>query len=209
MNTSRISHTHNDLRDSNQHQSTVNTGRISHTHNDLRDSNQHQSTVNTGRISHTHNDLRDSNQHQSTVNASRISHTHNDLRDSNQHQSTVNASRISHTHNDLRDSTHHQLASYPGHVFGGKSGLVSTACACANDSGNFPRTGPNTDKLHMVVNVMRRNNKTRYTACSVAAVFTRRLLFTICRLYLTETSLLPRPRTQLSNPQQPTTSCQL
>ena len=32
----------------------------------------------------------------------------------------------------------------------------------------------------------------------------------ICRLYLTETGLLPRPRTQLSNPSwQPTTSCQL
>ena len=26
------------------------------------------------------------------------------------------------------------LASYPGHVFGGKSGLVFTVCACANDS---------------------------------------------------------------------------
>ena len=34
------------------------------------------------------------------------------------------------------------VASYPGHVFGGKSGLVSTVCACANDSGNFPRTSP-------------------------------------------------------------------
>ena len=55
-----------------------------------------------------------------------------------------------------------------------ESGLVSTACTCANDSGNFPRTSPNTDKLHMVV--MRRNNQTRYTACSVAAVFTRRSL---------------------------------
>ena len=29
------------------------------------------------------------------------------------------------------------LASYPGHVFGGKSGLVSTVCACASDSGNW------------------------------------------------------------------------
>ena len=48
-----------------------------------------------------------------------------------------------------------QLASYPGHVGGGKSGLVSTVCACA---------------------VMRRNNQPRYTACSVAAVFTRRWL---------------------------------
>ena len=53
------------------------------------------------------------------------------------------------------------VASYPGHVVGGKSGLVSTACACANNSGNFPRTSPNTDKLHMVV--MRRNDQTRYT----------------------------------------------
>ena len=53
------------------------------------------------------------------------------------------------------------LASYPGHVVGGKSGLVSTVCACANNSGNFPRTSPNTDKLHMVV--MRRNYQTRYT----------------------------------------------
>ena len=52
------------------------------------------------------------------------------------------------------------LASYPGHVVRGKSGLVSTVCACAN-CGNFPRTSPNTDKLHMVV--MRRNNQTRYT----------------------------------------------
>ena len=56
------------------------------------------------------------------------------------------------------------LALYPGHVVGGKSGLVSTVCSCANDSENFPRTSPNTDKLHMVV--MRRNNQTRYTACS-------------------------------------------
>ena len=53
-----------------------------------------------------------------------------------------------------------QLASYPGHVVGGKSGLVSTVCACVNSSGNFPRTSPNTDKLHMVV--MRRDNQTRY-----------------------------------------------
>ena len=60
------------------------------------------------------------------------------------------------------------LASYPGHVGGGKSGLVSTVCACANDSGNLPRTSPIMDKLHVVV--MRRNNRTRYTACSVAAV---------------------------------------
>ena len=72
------------------------------------------------------------------------------------------------------------IASYPGHVFGGKSGLVSTVCACANDSRNFPRTSPNMDKLHMVV--MRRKNQTRYTVCSVVAVFTRRSLFIICRL---------------------------
>ena len=77
------------------------------------------------------------------------------------------------------------VASYPGHVFGGKSGLVSTVCACANDSGNFPRTSPNTDKLNLVV--MRKNNQTRYTACSVGALFTWRLLFIICRLYLTDT----------------------
>ena len=54
---------------------------------------------------------------------------------------------------------------------GGKSGLVSTVCACANDSGNFSRTSPIMDKLHVVV--MRRNNQTRYTACSVAALFNR------------------------------------
>ena len=57
---------------------------------------------------------------------------------------------------------------------GGKSGLVSTVCACANDSGNFLRTSPIMDKLHVVV--MRRNNQTRYTAYSVAADFTRRWL---------------------------------
>ena len=67
-----------------------------------------------------------------------------------------------------------QLASYPGHVGGRKSGLVSTVCACANNSGNFSRTSPIMDKLQVVV--MRRNNQTRYTACSVAAVFTRRWL---------------------------------
>ena len=66
------------------------------------------------------------------------------------------------------------LASYPGNVGGGKSGLVSTVCACANDSGNLPRTSPIMDKLHVVV--MWRNSQTRYTACSVAAVFTRRWL---------------------------------
>ena len=69
---------------------------------------------------------------------------------------------------------HTLLASYPGHVGGGKSGLVSTVCACANDSGNFSRTSPIMDKLHVVV--MRRNNQTRYTACGVAAVLTRRWL---------------------------------
>ena len=41
-----------------------------------------------------------------------------------------------------------------------------------NDSGNLLRTTPIMDKLQVVV--MRRNNQTRYTACSVAAVFTRR-----------------------------------
>ena len=66
------------------------------------------------------------------------------------------------------------VASYPGHVGGGKSGLVSTVCACANDSGNFLRTSPIMDKLHVVA--MRRNNQTRYTAYSVAADFTRRWL---------------------------------
>ena len=65
---------------------------------------------------------------------------------------------------------HHMLASYPGQVGGGKSGLVSTVCTCANDSGNLPRTSPIMDKLHVVV--MQRNNQTRYTACSVTAVFT-------------------------------------
>ena len=48
-----------------------------------------------------------------------------------------------------------------------ESGLVSTVCACASDSGNLLRTSPIMDKLHVVV--MRRNNQTRYTACSVAA----------------------------------------
>ena len=33
-----------------------------------------------------------------------------------------------------------EISSYPGHVVRGKSGLVSTVCACANDSRNFPRT---------------------------------------------------------------------
>ena len=66
------------------------------------------------------------------------------------------------------------LASYLGHVEGGESGLVSTVCACANNSGNLPWTCPIMDKLHVVV--MRINNQTRYTACSVAAVFTWRWL---------------------------------
>ena len=42
--------------------------------------------------------------------------------------------------------------------------------ARANDSGNFSRTSPIMDKLHVVV--MQRNNRTRYMACSVAALFT-------------------------------------
>ena len=46
---------------------------------------------------------------------------------------------------------------------GGRSGLVSTVSACANDSGNLLRTSPIMDKLHVVV--MRRSNQTRYTAC--------------------------------------------
>ena len=50
-----------------------------------------------------------------------------------------------------------------------ESGLVSTVCNCTNDSGNLLRTSPIMDKLRMVV--MRRNTQTRYTACSVAAVF--------------------------------------
>ena len=59
------------------------------------------------------------------------------------------------------------LALYPGHMGRGKSGLVSTVCACANDSGNLLWTSPIMDKLHVVV--MRRNTQTRYMACSVAA----------------------------------------
>ena len=66
---------------------------------------------------------------------------------------------------------HMCLASYPGHVGGGKSDLVSTVCTCANDSGN---TSPIMDTLHVVA--MRRNNQPRYTAFSVAAVFTGRWL---------------------------------
>ena len=66
----------------------------------------------------------------------------------------------------------HTVALYPGHVGGGKSGLVSTVCACTNDSGNLLRTSPIMDKLYVAV--IRRNNQTRYTACSVAAVFTWR-----------------------------------
>ena len=70
--------------------------------------------------------------------------------------------------------THSHVASYPADVGGGKNGLVSTVCACANDSGNLPQTSPIMDKLQVVV--MQRNNQTRYTACSVAAVFTWRWL---------------------------------
>ena len=43
------------------------------------------------------------------------------------------------------------LASYPGHVGEGKSGLVSTVCACTNDSRNLPQMSPIRDKLHVVV----------------------------------------------------------
>ena len=60
------------------------------------------------------------------------------------------------------------VVSYPGHVKGGKSGLVSTVCACATDSRSFLRMSPIMYKLHMVV--MWRNNQTRYMAYSV---FTR------------------------------------
>ena len=35
-----------------------------------------------------------------------------------------------------------RVASYRGHVGGGKSGLVSTVCACVNDSRNFSQTSP-------------------------------------------------------------------
>ena len=63
----------------------------------------------------------------------------------------------------------------------GKSGLVSTVCACANDSGNFPWMSPVTDKLQVVV--LRRNNQARYTACSVAAVFTQRWLHYLSSLF--------------------------
>ena len=79
------------------------------------------------------------------------------------------------------------IASYPGHVGGGKSGLVSTVCACANNSRNFSQTSPIMDKLHVVV--MRRNNQTRYMACSVAAVFTRRWLPRDTSGYTTRTTL--------------------
>ena len=89
----------------------------------------------------------------------------------------------------------HLLASYPGHVGGGKSGLVSTVCACANDSGNFSRTSPIMDKLHVIV--MRRNNQTRFTACSVAVVFmVYSAMASIIRDtsgYTTRTTLQPPP----------------
>ena len=49
------------------------------------------------------------------------------------------------------------LASYPGHMGEGKSGLVSTVWACANDSWNLPRMSPIIGKLHVVV--MRRITK--------------------------------------------------
>ena len=49
-----------------------------------------------------------------------------------------------------------ELASYPGHVEGGKSGLVSIVGACANDSGNFSRTSPIMDKLHVIVSLKQR-----------------------------------------------------
>ena len=62
-------------------------------------------------------------------------------------------------------------ALYPGHVGGGKSGLVSTVCTNVNDSGNLLQTSPIMDKLHGVVTL--RNNQTKYMACSVAAVFTQ------------------------------------
>ena len=66
---------------------------------------------------------------------------------------------------DVYDSAYTYITSYPGHVFGEKSGLVSTLCARANDSGTFPRTSPNSDKLHLVV--MQRNNQTRYVLAKV------------------------------------------
>ena len=53
-----------------------------------------------------------------------------------------------------------KLSLVPRPCVGGKSSLVSTVCTCANDSGNFPRMSPVTDKLHMVV--LRRNNQARY-----------------------------------------------
>ena len=83
---------------------------------------------------------------------------------------------VSHRQGEILSSYkyHNLLASYPDHVGGGKSSLVSTVCACPNDSGNLLRTSLNMDKIHVVV--MQRNNQTRYTACSVAAVFTRRWL---------------------------------
>ena len=85
---------------------------------------------------------------------------------------------------------------YPGHVGGGKSGLVSTVCACAYDSGNLLQTSPIMDKLHMIV--MRRNNQTRYTACSVA-VCLRGDGFHLCQRHkltrgdTTRTTLQPPP----------------
>ena len=82
----------------------------------------------------------------------------------------------------------------------GESGLVSTVCACANDFGNFPRMSPITDKLHVVV--LRRNNQARYTACSVAAVFTWRWLHYLSSVLLRRNQstrlefLLPKERSR-------------
>ena len=44
---------------------------------------------------------------------------------------------VSHRQGEILSSYkyHNLLASYPGHVGGGKSSLVSTVCACANDFG--------------------------------------------------------------------------
>ena len=47
--------------------------------------------------------------------------------------------QLSYTHHYKLFSAHVILASHPGHVGGG---LVSTGCACANDSGNLLRTSP-------------------------------------------------------------------
>ena len=88
--------------------------------------------------------------------------------------STKSSDTVESRHTQTRHVSSLGLASYPGHVGGWKSGLVSTVCTCMNNSGNLPQTSPIMDKLHMVV--IRRNNQTRYTTCSVAAMFTRRWL---------------------------------